>query len=339
MKAIEITRAGDASLVDRAVPEVVAGDVLLRINTVGYCGTDLSTFRGANPLVSYPRIPGHEVAATVVSMGEGVDGWAEGESALVFPYSECGECAACLVGRFNCCKSNQTLGVQRDGLLSELGVVPANKLLRGEGLTRRELALVEPLTVGAHAVRRGLVNEGEYVAVFGCGAIGLGAIAAASQRGASVIAIDLDDDKLARASACGATFLINSATSSLSTEVASLTDGRGPAVVIEAVGRPETFLAAVDLVSFAGRVVYVGYSKLPVEYETKWFVMKELDIRGSRNASRDDFDWVIGMLQAGVVPTERIVTHTTKLQDAAQALASWAADPGRVTKIHVEVTE
>lgn len=339
MKALEITEPGSVRLVDRHVPEPGNGEVLLRIDTVGYCGTDLSTFRGMNPLVSYPRIPGHEVAGAVARCGEGADEWTPGDSALVFPYTECGRCAACLVGRPNCCKDNQTLGVQRDGILSEFAVVPAAKLIRADGLSTRELALVEPLTVGAHAAARGEVGPRDVVAVFGCGAIGLGAVAAAAEQGATVIAIDLDDRKLAVAEACGAQVAVNSARESLTDKLDQVTHGHGPSVVIEAVGLPDTFRAAVDLVAFAGRVVYVGYAKRPVEYETKYFVMKELDIRGSRNALRADFDAVIAMLQKGAFPTDQVVTHETDLNNAPDALRTWSDLPGPVTKIHVRVSQ
>lgn len=337
MKAIEITEPGSARVIDRPAPEPGDGEVLLRILTVGYCGTDLSTYRGMNPLVSYPRVPGHEVAAEVAAVGPNGGDWREGEQVLVFPYTECGECSSCKVGRPNCCKNNQTLGVQRDGVLAEYAVVPHTKLMRADGLKPRDLALVEPLTVGAHAAARGQVVAGEVVAVFGCGAIGLGAVAAAADRGATVVAIDVDDRKLAIAEACGAQLCVNSAKENLAGQLDEATDGHGPAVVIEAVGLPETFRAAVDLVAFAGRVVYVGYAKQPVEYETKYFVMKELDIRGSRNALPEDFASVIAMLQAGKVPVDRIVTHETKLAEAPQALADWSDHPGEVTKVHVVV--
>ena len=337
MKALEITSPGAARLVDRPEPAPVAGELLLRIHTVGYCGTDLSTYRGRNPLVTYPRIPGHEVAAVVEGLGQGVTGWTIGEQVLVFPYTECGACSSCLAGRPNCCKNNQTLGVQREGIMAEFATIPAGKAMRAAGLGPRELALVEPLTVGAHAVARGQVTAGETVAVFGCGAIGLGAIAAAAYLGARVIAIDVDDVKLDLAKSCGAAECVNSIREDLATRLQELTDGHGPAVVIEAVGLSATFQAAVDLVAFAGRVVYIGYAKEPVAYETKWFVMKELDIRGSRNALARDFEQVIAMLGTGRVPTERIITQEVSLAEAPTALANWDRAPGDVTKIHVRL--
>ena len=337
MNVVEITEPGCARLIERVDPEPKRDEVLLRIESVGYCGTDLSTYRGRNPLVSYPRVPGHEVSATVIECGESAGDWRQGDRVLVFPYTECGECASCLARRPNCCQHNQTLGVQRDGMLAELAVAPHDKLMSADGLSTRELALVEPLTVGAHAVARGAVTEGEAVAVFGCGAIGLGVVAAAADRGARVIAIDIDDRKLGVAEACGATLCVNSAKQDVAQALSVATGGHGPAVAIEAVGLPETFQAAVELVSFAGRVVYVGYAKQAVEYETKWFVMKELDIRGSRNALRGDFDRVIGMLQGGRVPTDQIVTRDASLAEAPGALSEWSQAPGEVTKIHIVV--
>lgn len=339
MKAIEITEPGAVRQIERPAPTPGPGEVLIRILTVGYCGTDLSTYRGVNPLVSYPRIPGHEIAAEVVEIGDGVSDWKPGERALVFPYTSCGECASCRAERPNCCQSNQTLGVQRDGLLAEFGVVPATKLLRARNLAPRELALVEPLTVGAHAAARGAVTEGDTVAVFGCGAIGLGAIAAANRRGARAVAIDVDDSKLAIAKSCGAAACVNSREQDLAKALGKEAEGRGPAVIIEAVGLPVTFRAAVDLVSFAGRVVYVGYAKEPVDYETKYFVMKELDIRGSRNALMSDFEDVIQMLSDGQVPTGEIVTREVSFAEAPNALADWANNPGGITKLHVHVSD
>ncbi len=339
MKAIQIPEPGKVQLIDLPEPTPDAGEVLLRVGTAGYCGTDLSTFRGVNPLVSYPRVPGHEIGGTVEALGEGVTEWSVGDQVLVFPYTECGECSSCLVGRPNCCKNNQTLGVQREGAMSELVALPASKLMKADGLSLGQLALVEPLTVGAHASARGEVSEGENVLVFGCGAIGLGAIAGAAFRGAKVIAVDIDDQKLALAKRCGAAESINSMTESLEERVLELTGGHGPAVVIEAVGLPQTFKAAVDLVAFAGRVVYIGYAKAPVEYETKYFVMKEIDIRGSRNALPADFQQVIAMLQDGKVPTDEIISRTATLDEAPGALREWNDAPGNFTKVHVRFAE
>lgn len=314
------------------------GEVLLRIKFVGYCGTDLSSYRGTSQLVSYPRVPGHELSGVIEAVGPDVPPtWRPGVNALVIPYSNCGQCSSCRQGRFNTCRYNQTLGVQREGGLTELLVVPAAKLLTSPQLSLQEMALVEPLTVGFHAVARGRVTEKDTVAVFGCGAIGLGVIAGAAARGARVLAIDVDDDKLALGQACGAGIGINSKARNLHDELQQLTNGDGPDVMIEAVGLPQTFRACVDEVCFAGRVVYIGYGKAPVEYETKHFVMKELDILGSRNATPEDFQAVIRAFEAGKIPVDRIITRTVPFDEAGPAMAAWHANPGQVTKVHVSL--
>jgi len=230
---------------------------LLKVEMVGLCGTDLNSFRGRNPLVTYPRILGHEIAATVV---EGEGSIQAGMRVTISPYTSCGKCSSCLRGRQNACRENQTLGVQRDGAITEFMVVPASKAYSST-LALKHLCLVEPLTVGFHAVDRGRVAARDTVAVFGCGAIGLGAIAGAAFRGARTIAIDIDDAKLEVARSAGATHVINSGLENVRARLQELTQRSGPNVVIEAVGLPETFRMAVEEVGFAGRVVYIGYSK------------------------------------------------------------------------------
>ena len=339
MKALVISKAGQTSCVDRPKPQPAPGEVLLQVKRLGYCGTDLNTFRGFNPLVMYPRIPGHEIAAVIAGIASGVPPqFKVGMETTVLPYTTCGKCPPCCSGRKNACRDNQTLGVQRDGALTEFIAVPWEKLVRSEQLSLAEHALVEPLSVGFHAVERGQVSSADTVLVIGCGMIGLGAISgAALLRGARVIAVDVDDAKLGLAQKAGAAEAINSKTEDLHDKLQALTNGDGPDVVIEAVGLPATFRAAVDEVSFAGRVVYIGYAKEAVSYETKYFVMKELEIRGSRNATVQNFADVIKVLESGRYPVGETITRTVPFAEAGVALAGWAADPSCITKIHVEM--
>jgi len=226
--------------------------------------------------------------------------------------------------------------VQRDGALTEFVVMPREKLYPAR-LTPKELCLVEPLTVGFHAVARGRVSVSDTVAIFGCGGVGLGAVAASNARGARTICIDVEDDKLELAQAAGGTITINSAKESPHQRLLELTEGRGPDVVVEAIGSPETFRAAVEEVAFTGRVVYIGYAKEPVSYETKLFVQKELDILGSRNALPEDFRAVIKLLEAGKFPVDQAVSLIVGLEDAPQALWSWSQSPSRFKKILVSL--
>jgi threonine dehydrogenase-like Zn-dependent dehydrogenase len=254
----------------------------------------------------------------------------------VSPYTNCGRCASCLRGRPNACQFNQTLGVQRDGALTELIAIPAGRLYRAD-LSLQELCLVEPLTVGFHAVARGRVAATDMVAVIGCGGVGLGAVSGAAFRGATVIGIDVDDDKLATARKAGAAHTIDSSAGDLHAQLAELTGGRGPDVIIEAIGLPQTFRAAVEEVAFTGRVVYIGYAKEQVAYETRLFVQKEIDILGSRNAQPEDFRDVIRMLEAKRFPVQDAITHKIPLAEAPAILAAWDREPARFGKIMIDV--
>lgn len=333
MKSLVLKAPGQAEIV---LMEQQQGDhnaVLLRVELVGLCGSDLNSFRGLNPMVSYPRIPGHEIAATIV---EGAKNIAAGTQVTVSPYSSCGICTACRIGRFNACRNNQTLGVQRDGALREFLYIPEDKLFVAN-LPLKKLCLVEPLTVGFHAVARGRVTAADVVAVIGCGGVGLGAVAASSYRGARTIAVDVSEEKMEIAKEAGATHTINTSRNDLHAALMQLTDGHGPDVVIEAIGLPQTFRAAVEEVAFAGRVVYIGYAKELVSYESRLFVQKELDILGSRNALPADFHEVIAMLEEGKFPVEKSISKIVRLEEAPNALTEWSTDPWRFQKIMVQV--
>lgn len=333
MKAFQIEGPGSAKLVEiPGLSSPAEGHVLLRVALVGLCGTDLATFRGSNPMVTFPRIPGHEVAARVV---EGTSGLAPGALVTISPYTQCGVCPSCLRGRVNACQYNQTMGVQRDGAMTEYISIPRERLYPAL-LTPAEICLVEPLTVGAHATARGRVTPEDTVAVLGCGGVGLGAIAASAFRGASTIAVDTDDHKLEVARKAGAAHSINTASEDLHQALQEITSGRGPDVMIEAIGLPATFRAAVEEVAFTGRVVYIGYAKEAVRYETRLFVQKELDILGSRNALPEDFRQVIQMLEAGRFPVSDAVSAIISPEEAASTLATWSEHPQRFTKIMVQ---
>jgi threonine dehydrogenase-like Zn-dependent dehydrogenase len=225
MNALVLQNPGMASI--EAVPEPVLNEgVLLRVRMVGMCGSDLNSFCGLNPLVSFPRILGHEVCATVVQEDSDLPA---GTDVALLPYTSCGRCASCRRGRPNACQFNQTLGVQRDGALTQFIVMPREKLFPAT-LTPKELCFVEPLTVGFHAVARGRVTADDMVAVFGCGGVGLGAIAGSNSRGARTICVDVDDEKLEVAHAVGGSHTINSSREPLHDRLLELTGGRGPDV-------------------------------------------------------------------------------------------------------------
>jgi threonine dehydrogenase-like Zn-dependent dehydrogenase len=336
MRALVIDRPGEARIIniERPADQEDPLQATMRIRRIGLCGTDLSTFLGKNPLVTYPRIPGHEVAATLERVPANDLGLAEGMDVTMSPYTNCGECTACKQGRANACRSNETLGVQRDGALKDYLTMPPAKLYAAP-LPIDELCLVEPLTVGCHAVARGRITAADTVAVYGCGGIGLGAVSAAAFRDANVIAIDLDDKKLAIAASAGARHVIHSSRENVHARLQEITAGHGPDVIIEAIGRPETFRAAIDEVAFTGRVVYIGYAKDLVSYETRLFVQKELDILGSRNAQPQDFKEVIRMFEQKRFPTAEAISAIVPLEEAPAILRAWSENPAAYTKIMI----
>lgn len=333
MRALMIEGTGQCKLHEIAEPVPGPGEVLLDVKHVGLCGSDLATYTGQNALVSLPRIPGHEIGAVIAKAGPGVPAeYAPGKRAIVIPYTACGQCPSCRKGRVNACRANRTLGVQQDGGLAERIVLPYGKLILNDKLQPRHLALVEPLSVGFHAVARGQIQTGERVAVIGCGMIGMGAVAGAVARGAEVIAIDIGG-KTAMPQRYGAKHAIDAMREDVAARIAEITNGDGVDVAIEAVGSPATFTRAVDLTGFSGRVVYIGYSKAPVTYDTKYFNMKELNIFGSRNALADDFRTVIAYLEGLDHSPDDLISKSFAFADAAQALPYWVANRANILKI------
>lgn len=313
-------------------------EVLLNVGYVGLCGSDLNTYLGRNPLSKYPVIPGHEIGGTVAAIGKNVpDGYSVGKSAIVIPYFECGTCKACQKQRPNACEFNKTLGVQRDGGMRSQIALDYSKVIINESLKDMELALIEPLAVGFHAVKRGQVQSGDIVVVIGGGVIGVGAMLGALQAGATVIGVELSVPKLEQLKKLGVHHVFSPETSDVTAEIAKLTNSKGVDVVIEAVGIPETFTNAIDWVCYAGQVVYVGYAKDSVCYDTKFFNLKELDIRGSRNATKSDFEDVIAFLETNSNISDQLISQVFSWKDAASAFEFWQASRGEVFKVLIEV--
>lgn len=333
MKAIKIYSAGEARLQEKEIDSLRTGEVLLKIIYAGFCGSDLNTFLGKNPMVHLPVIPGHEISAIVEKVAVGVpESIHIGALCTVNPYTSCGVCPSCRNRRPNACQYNETLGVQRDGAMCEYISVPWQKVIIDNNLTALELALVEPLSVGFHAVSRGDVTDQDVVMVVGCGMIGIGAIIRAVLRGALVIAVDLDSEKLELANRLGAVYTVHSNKEDLHTRLMELTDGRGPDVVIEAVGSSDTYRSAIDEVAYTGRVVCIGYAKSEIPLETKYFVSRELDIRGSRNALPEDFRAVISYIRRYGLP-DSLITAIYPPEEAEKALKYWSENRDRVLKI------
>lgn len=337
MKAIQITGERQMEIVNVAEQELKADEVLLRLEYVGFCGSDLSTYLGKNPMVKMPVIPGHEVGAVIEKVGADVpEGLKPGMVVTCNPYTNCGKCASCRNQRVNACQHNETLGVQRNGAMREYIALSWEKVIPAGLLSPRTCALIEPMSVGFHAVNRAQVTDIDVVVVIGCGMVGMGAIVRSSLRGATVVAADIDDEKLALAKEMGASYTINTMTEDVHTRLMEITSGFGPDVIIEAVGSTITYQMAVNEVAFTGRVVCIGYAKTDVSFQTKFFVQKELDIRGSRNAQPQDFRAVIHYLERGTCPVDRLISNEVAPEGAPEAMRQWAEAPGKVFRILVK---
>jgi threonine dehydrogenase-like Zn-dependent dehydrogenase len=338
MKALFLTEVGKSEIREIEKPIPKPNEVLLKVEMVGFCGGDMNGFKGLFPLQEYPNILGHEVGATIEEAGAEVpEIFKLGTKVTIYPYLACGTCVACRKGRPNACKTNKTMGVRRPGAMTRYICTPWQDLFPSEKLSARELALAEPLTVGFHAVARGRVNSEDHVAVLGCGIVGLGAVASAVNRSATVFAIDLDDSKLEIARKIGVAHTINPSKEDLHARLQDITNGDGPDVIIEAVGSPITYRSAVEEVAFLGRVVCIGYAKAPVEFNTSLFVQKEIEILGSRNCvGRTDFPEVIAYLEAGKFPVDEVISKVISIDEAPETLKSWAANPQGIIKIMID---
>lgn len=341
MKAVYMEGPGKVSVMDLPEPQAGEQDVLIRVHRVGLCGTDLQSYRGAAALTNFPLVPGHELGGEVVSCGSAVpEGlFSPGDPVTVKPYFHCGHCYPCSTGRINCCENSRTLGVQlQAGALCEYIAAPYGNVIKCEGLSYGEIALIEPLSVGAHAAARVHIQKGEFVLVFGCGLIGSGVISAASLRGASVIAVDIASGKFETAKAMGAAACVNPQTQNLEEEIARITHGTGVPAAVEAIGLPETMAQAIHAVHFAGRVGYVGYSKQNVELNATLIVKKELTIAGARNALSDEFKTVRENIRTHRSDFKRLISAVYPIDDAPKAFADWDRAPENFLKIQIQIS-
>ena len=324
-------------IVNIAEQELKANEVLLRLEYIGFCGSDLNTWLGKNPMVKMPVIPGHEVGAVIEKVGTDVPEILKpGMVVTCNPYTNCGKCASCRNQRVNACEHNETLGVQRNGAMREFIALPWEKIIPADGLDPRTCALIEPMSVGFHAVNRAQVTDIDTVVVIGCGMVGLGAIVRSALRGATVIAADIDDEKLALAKELGATYTVNTKTEDAHAKLQEFTAGFGPDVIIEAVGSAPTYQMAVNEVAFTGRVICIGYAKTDVSFQTKFFVQKELDIRGSRNAQPEDFEGVIRYLERNNPPYDILISNEVTPEHAEEAMQQWMQAPAKVFRVLVK---
>ena len=337
MKSIVCEQPKQFKMIETERPVPNSEEALIRVRRIGICGTDIHAYGGNQPFFSYPRILGHELSGYIESIPENALGLEVGDQVSIIPYMECGECIACKNKKTNCCTNMKVLGVHIEGGMSEWITVPYNHLVKTEGLTLDQSAMIEPLSIGAHAVRRAAIQEGEFALVIGAGPIGLGVMAFAKEQGAKVIAMDVNDERLAFASKwANADYTVNALNHPLE-KLAELTNGDMPTVVFDATGNAKSMMNAFEFPAHGGRLIYVGLVKSDISFNDPDFHSKELTLMGSRNATREDFDYVVNTVKNGVVDLDLYITHRTHLDDMIQQFEGWLTPEAKVIKAIVEI--
>ncbi len=337
MKSIVCTKPFELNQIKADKPAEDSDQALVRVRRIGICGTDLHAYEGNQPFFTYPRILGHELAGVIDSIGENADGLKAGDPVAILPYMECGECIACRMGKTNCCAKLNVIGVHSDGGMQEWIKVPADHLVKAEGLNLDETALVECLAIGAHAVRRAGIQPHEYVLVIGAGPIGLGTMQFARAEGAKVIAMDLMDNRL---SFCqrelGVDFTINAAGDAKSA-LAQITGGDFPTVVMDATGNSRSMGNALNYLAHGGRLVYIGLFIGDFQLNDPEFHKREATLLSTRNATRADFLHVIDHLKNGSVRAKPFVTHRADFTNLGDEFPKWIQPETGMIKAIVDV--
>lgn len=320
-------------------PEPAPGEAVVAVRRIGVCGTDYHAYRGNQPYFTYPRIFGHELSGIVERVNGDCGELRAGDAVSVIPYMHCGRCAACRGGKTNCCTSLRVLGVHADGGMRERIAVPAALLLRTNGLSPDAAAIVEPLAIGAHAVRRSGVKPGATALVIGAGPIGLGVMAFAKASGARVIAMDVNEERLAFCQSWAKTDDSIQALDRPLERLAALTGGEFADVVFDATGSVRSMTDAFGYAAHGGAIVYVGLVKSAIAFDDPEFHKRELTLMGSRNATRDDFVRVVSALEAGAVDAGRYITHRSSFEGAVAAFEEWLKPESAVVKAVIEINE
>lgn len=334
MKFIVCEKPGEFLLKEKETPTRKSNEALLQINKVGICGTDIHAYNGNQAFFTYPRILGHELAAEVLEIGDNSKGIKKGDKVVVMPYISCGKCIACRNGKANCCTNISVLGIHSDGGMQEQIVVPTDILLAANNLTDDQMAIVEPLAIGAHAIRRSNLKKGETVVVVGCGPIGIGIMKLAQIQGARVIALDRNEQRLAYAKEhIGVDHIVNVSNDSV-TEVSALTNGDLATVVFDASGNKMALEAGHKYMSHGGRFVLVGLSKGELTYLHPEIHAKETTLMCSRNATIEDFEKVISVLDQ--FPTDSYITHNVPYTEMIENFDAWIDPETGVIKATVD---
>lgn len=337
MKTLVCIKPGEFKYIEGEQPQLEAGHVILKIRRIGICGTDLHAFEGTQPYFEYPRILGHELAGEIIAIND-APGFEIGEIVTFIPYFSCGRCIACREGKPNACVNIKVCGVHQHGGMVEYYSVPSSALVHGEGLSLDALALVEPLAIGAHAVRRAGVTKGEFVLVVGAGPIGLGTMEFVRAAGGKVIALDTNNDRL---KFCKETLkvehIINAKDDDVVEKLKAITNGDMPTVVMDATGSLGAINNAFRYMSHGARYVLIGLQKGEISFSHPEFHKREATLMSSRNATRADFEYVISSIKEKKIDPTVFITHRVNFDQVKDEFHKWLNPDYRVIKAMVEL--
>ncbi len=335
MRVTALQKPKEISTIEAPVPTRKPSEALIRVRAAGICGSDIAAYRGMNPLVSYPRVIGHEVAGEIEEIDQNSQGLKKGDRVILDPYLYCGHCYPCSIKRNNCCENLKVIGVHVDGGMKEFIAHPADMLISvPDTISWAHIPLAEPMTIALHALHRTKLKNNEYIAINGAGTIGLLTAIIAKTYGAEPILIDLVEERLAMSRALGIVHTINPIKQRLLPALQALTDGRMPEVVVEASGANQAIRNTLDMVSYAGRIALTGWPKSETSMPTDLITKKELDICGSRN-SAGEFEEAIRLLSSGEVNAQAIISQYITFDEIPDMVEELSDHPERYLKVNV----
>jgi len=337
MRSLTCLQPHEFAYSEATAPVLSKGNTILKIKRIGICGTDLHAYEGTQPFFTYPRILGHELAGEIIDTDD-AEGFETGEQVTIIPYFNCGHCIACRNGKPNCCVTLKVCGVHVDGGMRDWLSVPSYSLVHGQGLGLDELALVEPLAIGAHGVKRAGLVAGEFVLVIGAGPIGLATMAFAAITGAHVIAMDVNENRL---SFCKKQLNIQHTVNAMDADVLqqlqAITNNDMPSVIIDCTGNLKAINNAFQYLAYGSRYVLVGLQKEAISFSHPEFHKREATLLSSRNATRDDFNHVISSMKQGLVNPATFITHRVGFENLATTFPSFSNLSLGVIKAMVEM--
>lgn len=336
MKYIICKEPGKLELKEKSPPVKGEGEALVKIKKVGICGTDLHAYAGKQSYFTYPRILGHELAGEILEINSNKQNMIAGDKVLISPYISCGNCIACANGKTNCCVSLELLGIHVDGGMQELIKVPIQLLYPANNLSFNEIAIIEPLAIGAHAIRRSKIKLDDVVVVTGCGPIGIGIIKFAQISGATVIAMDINQKRLNYVKkVLNVDFIVN-ATQNPIKDIENITQGNMASIVFDATGHKGSMEMGPRYMAHGGKLVLVGHTKGQLAFQNPYIHAKEITLLSSRNATTEDLKYVMKILSKGMFPTESYITHNVDFKEMISNFVGWLDPNNNVIKATVD---